>query len=92
MSFVAQTISKGLTAVVLGALTLLAAAPVAAAAEREAVVRVDRLNLRPQPTVDGEPLHLLRKGDRLIVLTSSDKWLKVDFDDMVGYVRNHPRY
>ncbi|MDJ0810175.1 MAG: peptidoglycan DD-metalloendopeptidase family protein [Desulfobacterales bacterium] len=92
MSSLAQAISKGLTTAALGAVTLLALLPFAGAAEREAVVRVERLNLRPNPSVDGTPLHMLQKGDRLIVLETSDKWLKVDFDDMVGYVRNHPRY
>jgi septal ring factor EnvC (AmiA/AmiB activator) len=92
MSSFAQTVSKGLTAIALGVLTLMAGLANAAGAEREALVRVESLNLRPAPSVDGMPLHLLRKGDRLIVLESTDKWLKVDFDDMVGYVRNHPRY
>lgn len=81
-----------MTACALGALLLLAPLGSVVAAEREAVVRVERLNLRSRPSVDGAPLHQLRKGDRLIVLETSPRWLKVDFDDMVGYVRNHPRY
>jgi septal ring factor EnvC (AmiA/AmiB activator) len=92
MSLVAQTISKGLTTAFLALGILLGAMAPAGAAEREAVVRVARLNLRPQPSVEGKPIYTLRKGDRLIVLESSDNWLKVDFDDLVGYVRNHPRY
>ena len=92
MSSFAQAVSKSLTATLLGVIVLLWSPPAVGAAEREAVVRVERLNLRPRPSLDGAPLHLLQKGDRLIVLESSDKWLKVDFDDIVGYVRNHPRY
>ena len=46
----------------------------------------------PGPRWKAPPLYQLRKGDRLIVLETSDRWLKVDFDDTVGYVRNHPRY
>ena len=92
MSSFAQAVSKSLTATLLGVIVLLGSPPAVGAAEREAVVRVERLNLRPRPSLDGAPLHLLQKGDRLIVLESSDKWLKVDFDDIVGYVRNHPRY
>jgi septal ring factor EnvC (AmiA/AmiB activator) len=92
MSSFAQAVSKSLTATLLGVIVLMGSPPAVGAAEREAVVRVERLNLRPRPSLDGTPLHLLQKGDRLIVLESSDKWLKVDFDDIVGYVRNHPRY
>ncbi len=92
MSPFAQTVSKSLTAALLGVIVLTGILPAAGAAEREAVVRVEQLNLRPQPSLEGEPLHILQKGDRLIVLESSDKWLKADFDDIVGYVRNHPRY
>ena len=92
MSHFAQTVFKNLTVCVVVALVLLAPYRSVVAAEREAVVRVERLNLRSRPSTDGAPLHQLRKGDRLIVLETSDRWLKVDFDDMVGYVRNHPRY
>ncbi len=92
MSSFAQAVFKSLTAALFGVIVLLGTPPAAGAAEREAVVRVERLNLRPRPSVDGQPLHMLQRGDRLIVLESTDKWLKVDFDDIVGYVRNHPRY
>ncbi len=87
-----KTISKGLTAAARGVLALLLVLVTTGAAEREAVVRIERLNLRSQPSLDGTPLYQLRKGDRLIVLETSDRWLKVDFDDVVGYVRNHSRY
>ena len=92
MSYIAQTIFKGLSACALGALFLLVSPGSVVAAEREAVVRVEQLNLRSRPTVNAAPLLQLRKGDRMIVLETSQRWLKVDFDDMVGYVRNHPRY
>ncbi len=92
MSSIAQTIFKSLNACVLGALVLLAPLAAVMAAEREAVVRVVRLNLRSRPSVDSVPLHELRQGDRLIVLETATRWLKVDYDDLVGYVRNHPRY
>ena len=92
MSSIAQTLFKSLNACVLGALVLLAPLAAVMAAEREAVVRVVRLNLRSRPSVDSVPLHELRQGDRLIVLETATRWLKVDYDDLVGYVRNHPRY
>ncbi len=91
MSSVAKTVLKGLIAAALGALVLLIAFPVGGL-EREAVVRAKRLNMRSQPSVGSKPLFILQQGDRLIVLASAGKWLKVDYDDMIGYVRNHPRY
>lgn len=91
MSSFVKTVFKSVIASALGALVLSTTLPVWGV-EREAVVRAKRLNMRPHPSVGSKPLFILQKGDRLIVLESSDKWLKVDYDDMIGYVRNHPRY
>ena len=91
MPFIVKTVFESLTAATLVVLVLLAPF-LAGAAEREAVVRAKRLNLRARPSVGSKPLEVLRKGDRLIVLESAGKWLKVDFDEIIGFVRNHPRY
>jgi septal ring factor EnvC (AmiA/AmiB activator) len=56
------------------------------------MVRVDHLNLRPQPSTQGAPLRQLTKGSRLTVLESGARWLKVRYKDTIGYVRNRDRY
>ena len=62
------------------------------AGSREVLVRVERLNLRPQPNTVGAPLRQLGKGSRLIILESGPEWLKVQYKDTIGYVRNRDRY
>ena len=62
------------------------------AGPREVVVQVDRLNLRPQPGTVGKPLRQLNRGSRLTILESGPEWLKVRYQNTIGYVRNRERY
>jgi septal ring factor EnvC (AmiA/AmiB activator) len=59
---------------------------------REVVVQVDQLNLRPEPGTEGEPLRQLPRGSHLTILESGPQWLKVRYQDTIGYVRNRERY
>ena len=84
-----QNLIAGLCLLVIG---WSAAAIAVETGPREVVVRVDRLNLRPQPGTDGKPLRQLKKGNRLTILESSPQWIKVRYKNSIGYVRNRERY
>lgn len=93
MSPFGQTIRQGL--IVALCLLIAAGSTALAAGEgegRQVVVRVDRLNLRPQPSTEDPPLRQLSKGSRLTILESGPRWLKVRYKDTIGYVRNRGRY
>ena len=59
---------------------------------RTAIVQVDRLNLRSKPSLKARTLAVLDRGNRLAVVESRDKWLKVKYKSKTGYLRNSPRY
>lgn len=59
---------------------------------RNAVVAVERLNLRPVPGLHEPPVKTLSRGDRLHVIGCIDGWLEVRHDTDTGFVRNLPRF
>ncbi len=63
-----------------------------AGAEETAVVVTDRLNVRPDPGTDQEPVAVLGRGTRVRVLGRANGWLHIGFDDRSGYVRHRSRY
>ena len=67
------------------------AGPVAAA-DRTAIVQVDRLNLRAGPSLKARTAAVLVRTTRVTVMDSKDNWLKVKYKNKTGYLRNNPRY
>ena len=67
-------------------------APCPVAASQSAVVIADRLNVRPEPRIDKEPIATLRQGDRVRVVKQHDGWLEIAFDHTSGFVRHRDRY
>ena len=61
-------------------------------AQETALVVTDRLNVRPDPGTDREPVAVLGRGTRVQVLGHLDGWLHIGFDGRTGYVRHRPRY
>lgn len=56
------------------------------------IVMVDKLNLRRKPGVKKPPLISIPKDTRVRILEHHRKWLKISYQDQVGYVRNLKRY
>lgn len=63
-----------------------------AGSAEEGKVVIQKLNLRPSPSVKEKPLTTLNKGDRFTVLAHQKEWIKISFKNHVGYVKNKPRY
>ncbi len=60
--------------------------------QRVAVVMVERLNLRPSPSMDEGPSATLRRGDTVVILARGDDWWKVSADGRLGYVSGRGRF
>lgn len=56
------------------------------------IVTASRLNLRPQPNRNRPPLGQLPKGAHVTILETEGAWLKVAYQEQVGYVRNLPNF
>ena len=79
---IAQTVSQIGLRLLLGLMLL--AAP-AWGADRKAVVKVARLNVRAQPRLEAKILATLSRGDRITVLDCESGWFKVAFDGGLGF-------
>jgi septal ring factor EnvC (AmiA/AmiB activator) len=66
--------------------------PASAGAAESAVVMADRLNVRPEPGTDKEPIAALNRGDRVRVVKRHDGWLEVAFGHRSGFVRHREHY
>jgi len=56
------------------------------------VVNVDNLNFRPRPNLEDKPLTTLKKGDRILVLSIRDGWIKGISGNQTGYVRHDKKF
>jgi murein DD-endopeptidase MepM/ murein hydrolase activator NlpD len=56
------------------------------------IVTVNKLNLRPVPTIKDIPLGLIKKGEKVRILEHLDGWLKISHKGRVGYIRNLKQY
>jgi uncharacterized protein YgiM (DUF1202 family) len=75
----------------LAGLAVLIATEIAALAEPGEISGIDRVYLRSGPSTEGDPLGVLRAGDRVRILGSAGAWTNVQTQDgKVGYV--HHRY
>ena len=55
-------------------------------------VTVNKLNVRPAPTIMNTPLELIKKGEKVSILEHLDGWLKISHKGRVGYIRNLKQY
>jgi septal ring factor EnvC (AmiA/AmiB activator) len=56
------------------------------------IVTVNKLNLRPAPTIKNTPLDLIRNGEKVSILEHVNGWLKISYKGRVGYIRNLKQY
>jgi len=87
-----QTIFKGLGFTAAGMLLLLSPLLVCDVRADRAIVRVNRLNMRPVPQKTGNPIRLLNKGTNVQILKINDGWIKILHKGRPGYIINKPRY
>jgi len=59
---------------------------------RQAVVTVERLNLRPAPGMETPPIGTLQRGEIVIVLEETDEWWKVKAKKRIGYVSRQEKF
>ena len=57
-----------------------------------AMITANRLNVRPQPDLKSPPLTTLSKGTKVKVLNRGREWLKIEHQNIVGFVRNQKNY
>jgi septal ring factor EnvC (AmiA/AmiB activator) len=74
----------------LAALAILSAT--AWAEERQALVKVERLNVRARPSLEAEILGTLSRGDRAPVLDRRPGWIQVAFGKAAGFVADQADY
>ena len=56
------------------------------------IVVVNKLNFRREPGTKTPPLSSIRKGTKVKIIEHKDGWLKIEYKDQVGYIRNLNRY
>ena len=56
------------------------------------IVTVNKLNVRPGPTIMNTPLELIKKGEKVRILEYLNGWLKISHQGRVGYIRNLKQY
>ncbi len=49
-------------------------------------VKVDRANVRVQPTTESDVITVMAKGERVVVLEKTEEWAKVDLQGKMGYI------
>lgn len=54
-----------------------------------AIISVEEAFVMKAPSAGAPPLTTLKKGNKLRVAKSGDMWVKVEYNDMTGYIRNH---
>ena len=56
------------------------------------IVRINNLNLRPEPNKNNSPLCRLQKGTPVNIIGYEKDWLKVLYNGQTGYISNHIEY
>ena len=52
----------------------------------QAISQVDRLNIRLEPSLSSAVLGQLNKGDQVQIIGQQDKWLRIQFQQLTGWV------
>jgi len=56
------------------------------------IITAGKLHLRTEPGLDQRSLSVLRKGAKVRILERVDGWLKISYQNKIGYIRNRERY
>jgi len=56
------------------------------------IVVVNKLNFRSEPGIKAPPLTSIKKGAKVKIIEHHDGWLKIEYKDQVGYIRNLDNY
>ena len=88
-----KTVLKTIAYAAVGVIIILQSPDVCGAQSNEiGIVTVDRLNVRSQPGVESPSLVLISKGTKVKILEHHNKWLKILYEDQIGYIRNLRQY
>ena len=88
-----KTIFKIIIFTATGVIIVLRPAEVFGAKAHEiGIVTVNKLNVRPAPTMRNTPLELIVKGEKVRILEHLNGWLKISHKGRVGYIRNLKQY
>jgi murein hydrolase activator len=89
MLSVSKTIFK-VTLFIVAAIFICPQIPVVSGAKSDeiGIVSANRLNLRPNPGIKSPPLITIEKGTKLRILEHHKKWLKIEHNGHIGYIRN----
>ena len=94
MLSISQTILKSIifgTALIF--LTLPAANVFAVQSLEIGIITAGKLHIRSEPGLDSRSLRILRKGTEIRILDRvDDAWLKISYQETIGYIRNRERY
>ncbi|MBU0987667.1 MAG: SH3 domain-containing protein, partial [Proteobacteria bacterium] len=56
------------------------------------IVTAGRLNVRTEPKIIDPPLTVLSQGAKVLILEQLDGWIKISYQQQVGYIRNRQEY
>jgi len=93
MLSVSKTIFK-VTLFIVAAIFFYPQIPVVSGAKSDeiGIVAANRLNLRPEPGIKSPPLTTIEKGTKLRILEHHKKWLKIEYNGQIGFIRNLRQY
>lgn len=87
-----QTIFKGVGFIAICIFFFLSPLLVYEVTADKVIVRVNRLNMRSAPGMDGTPITQLNKGTSVQILKYCNGWINILYGDRSGYIINKPRY
>jgi len=88
-----KTVFKTITYILAGVIITLQPPDVSGAQSDEiGLVTVNQLNVRSQPDIESPSLMLIQKGTKVRILEHHDKWLKIQHQGQIGYIRYLKRY
>ena len=88
-----KTVLKTIAYAAVGVIIILQFPDVCVAQSDEiGIVTSNKLNVRSQPGIESPSLALISKGTKVKILEHHNQWLKILYEDRVGYIRNLKRY
>jgi murein hydrolase activator len=88
-----KTVFKTVAYISIGLIVVLRVYDFAAAESSEiGVIIVDQLNVRAQPGVNNPSMMLIPKGTKVKIVGHQKAWLKIEYKNQVGYIRDLKRY
>ena len=56
------------------------------------IITANNLNMRPEPGMSAPPLMVLKQGTEVKIIKHEGQWLKIEYEDQVGYIQNRKQY